>query len=122
MGGIDASELWSIYRSCDVYVSSSLLEGFGLTLLEAMFVGKPIVTTRSGGTTEILTDCENGITVPTHDPKSLADALCSIIENPKWAEKVGEHNRSYVKSRFSWELAARSTVKVYEHAMQQTEQ
>jgi len=104
--------LRKIYCLPQVFVMPSLLEGFGLTLLEAMAAGKPVVALKVGGIPEIVKDGINGKLVD-GDPVELASALKFFIENPRMARKIGERNRRYVAKNFGWEKTARKTLDVY---------
>lgn len=112
MGWVDDVTLRKLYSLCDIFVLPSLLEGFGLTLLEAMAMGKPVVTTKVGGIPEFVRDPENGILVTPNDIKELTDALKFFIENHNLAKEIGKYNKSYVKN-FSWTKTAKATEQVY---------
>lgn len=70
------------YRRMDVFVLSSVYEGFGIVLLEAMASGVPIVATNVDGIKEVVTNMNSGILVPPKNPEAIADAVVKIIENP----------------------------------------
>jgi len=108
--------LRKIYGLSQVFVMPSLLEGFGLTLLEAMATGKPIVALKVGGIPEIVKNGINGKLVD-GDPSELASALKFFIENPRMARKIGERNRRYVAKNFGWEKTARKTLNVYREVL-----
>ena len=75
LGSVSNSDLACLYRKCDVFVLPSRFEGFGLTLLEAMSFGKPVVATNVGGIPEVVEDGRSGLLV---DPDS--DAIASGVE------------------------------------------
>ncbi len=80
-GFVDEITLKKCYALCDAYVCPSRLEGFGLTLLDALAAGKPIVATRVGAIPEIIIDKANGVLVGVEDTNSMSDAICKYIEN-----------------------------------------
>lgn len=80
----------------DVMVQPSLYEGFGLAIVEAMAMGKPIVATNVGGIREILRDGETGYLVPPKDPSTLADRVLTLIRDKQRAMQMG--NRAKVDS------------------------
>jgi glycosyltransferase involved in cell wall biosynthesis len=78
------------YIRMDVFVLPSVLEGFGLVLLEAMAAGVPVVATNVDGIKEVVIDGESGILVLPKNPEAIADAVMSIIENPRLAKGLVE--------------------------------
>ncbi|MBX5326792.1 MAG: glycosyltransferase family 4 protein [Candidatus Bathyarchaeia archaeon] len=113
-GKVDNNTLKRLYNICDVFVLPSLLEGFGLTILEAMAAGKPVVATNVGGIPEIMKNNVHGKLVEPKNPRQLSTAIRFFLENPKTSRKIGEHNRKYVKERFSWAKTAKETTLLYE--------
>jgi glycosyltransferase involved in cell wall biosynthesis len=66
----------------DLFIAPSVSETFGITLLEAMKFGKPVIATDTGGHGEILSDGHNGVLVPTRDATALADAIARQLADP----------------------------------------
>jgi glycosyltransferase involved in cell wall biosynthesis len=87
----------------DVYVSSSTTEGFSLSTVEALWLTRPVVATRSGGPEEIVRDGETGRLVPVGDPEALSRALIEVWEYRARARSRAEHGRGDVLARFSQE-------------------
>jgi len=116
-GYIKDYQLRKIFKVCDIFVSPSVLEGFGLTLLEAMAAGKPVIATKVGGVVEVVKDPENGKLVASGDVEGLTNALMFFIENRELTEEIGEHNKRYAASMFSWEKTAKKTEQVYRDAI-----
>lgn len=112
IGSVDFKTLRMLYNVCDIFVLPSLLEGFGLTVLEAMAAGKPIVASNTGGIPEIVKNNVNGILVDPRNHSQLAKALSEYLENPELAEEVGRRNKEVTKN-FSWTQTAKLTEKVY---------
>jgi glycosyltransferase involved in cell wall biosynthesis len=112
-GFVDSTTLKKIYALCTLYVCSSRLEGFGLTITEAMAAGKPIVATNVGGIPEVVKDKRNGLLVEVNDKEKFAEAMDYFLENQDIASKVGNYNKKYVNERFSWAKNARETEKIY---------
>lgn len=102
-----------IYASCDVWLSTSTLEGFGLTLLEAMACGTPCVSTMSGGPQDIITEGENGFLVPVGDEDLLVDRCMKILANfsdAEW-ESFSFHSKNRANS-YTWEDSCRDFERV----------
>ncbi len=108
----DVSEL---LKTAGFFVSSSKTEGISLTLLEAMAVGLPIVTTRVGGNPEIVVEGETGKLVPSQNPDALAKAICQMLdERPLWPT-YADAARARVEQNFN----ARTMVMNYERLYQE---
>jgi len=118
-GHLDETKLKHLYTACTVFVLPSLLEGFGLTLLEAMASAKPVVATNVGGIPEIIKNDIHGKLVEPKYPEQLCEALSFYIENPETAKKTGEQNRKYVTETFSWTKTAKETELLYKSLIQQ---
>lgn len=78
------------YRIFDLYVLPSSREGFGVTIIEAMATGTPVVACRVRGPREIVSDGYNGILVLDRDPEQLSDALLFLLETPEAARSYAE--------------------------------
>lgn len=85
----------------DIFVLPSVLEGFGIVLLEAMALGKPVVATTVGGIPEVVEDYVTGLLVPPKDPEALAQKILYLLENPRIREKLGAAGWARVQERFS---------------------
>ncbi len=82
----------------DVFVLSSVHEGFGIVLQEAMQVGLPIVSTNVGGQVDIVKDGENGFLVDIENEKALADAVKKILSDNELSDKFSKKNLEDVKN------------------------
>ena len=102
------------YLNCsDLYVLSSIHEGFGIVLLEAMFCGLAIVATNEGGQTDIITEGLNGTLVPPADENALAGAISKILEHPETIEEIGRRNKKTVK-QYSISAVAERYMDIFE--------
>lgn len=91
-----------IYNTSSIYLAPSLQEGWGLPVGEAMICGNAIVCTDTLGFQEMVTDGHEGLIVPTHDSRALADAMIRLIENPELRLRMA-HASVQTISRFNWE-------------------
>src|SRR6185437_16180268 len=82
---------------CRVYVLPSYREGTPRTVLEAMAMGRPIITSDAPGCRETVRHGWNGYLVPTRDSPALASAMESFISAPHLAEEMGANSRSLVE-------------------------
>jgi glycosyltransferase involved in cell wall biosynthesis len=80
LGALSRNQVMDEVENADVFVLSSEFETFGVVLIEAMALGKPVISTRSGGPEDIVEDY-NGILVPINDEKALGDAMRYMIDN-----------------------------------------
>lgn len=81
-----------IVGRADIAVAPSTRpEPFGMALVEAMALGRPVVASAAGGPAEVVTDGLDGLLVPPRDPVALADALQRLIESPEFARALGTH-------------------------------
>jgi len=85
----------------DIFLLTSHTEGTSMTLLEAMSLDIPAITTAVGGNPEIVKNGETGILVPTDSPKELATAINTLLENESIRFSMGEASKRRFDSRFS---------------------
>jgi glycosyltransferase involved in cell wall biosynthesis len=85
----------------DLYVHPALMEGFGIAVLEAMAMRKPVVATTAGGLPEVAQDGDTGILVPPGDPDALARAVLLLLQDPTRCRKLGEAGRDRVAALFT---------------------
>ena len=82
-----------LLSAADIYVSSSVYESFGLSVLEALASGLPIVCTNVGGLPEIVENGVNGILVPPRNPDALSEAVLSLVSNELMCRRMRENNK-----------------------------
>jgi glycosyltransferase involved in cell wall biosynthesis len=88
------------HRLCDVYVHPSSREGFGVSIIEAMASGTPVVASRVRGPREIIDDGLDGILVRDRDEEELAAAVAFLLETPEAARSYTERALEKVKRDF----------------------
>ena len=103
----------SLMAAADLFVLPSLAEPFGLVLLEAMALGRPVVATRAGGPLEIVVEGETGFLVPPSSPQALADAVGRLIADPAAGRRLGENGMVRFRQSFTAERMAEATLAVY---------
>lgn len=99
-------EMPEIYQSCDIYVQPSLVEPFGIALLEAMSCGKPIVASSVGGMRDTVSHLTNGILVPPGNSERLAEAIRTLVIDPELRRKMGEASEKRARETFNWRKIA----------------
>jgi mannosyltransferase len=108
---IEEVPLW--YQRISVYVFASRVEGFGLTILEAMAAGDAVVATRAGAAEMIIADGEDGVLAPVDDVEGLIAALEPLMREPERMAAMGERARGRVVSAFSRDREADEISAVY---------
>jgi glycosyltransferase involved in cell wall biosynthesis len=106
-------DVLSVLKAFDIFVMSSVTEGLGTSLLDAMACGKPIVATTAGGIPEVVQDGTTGLLVPPRDPQAMADAIVTLLENEPLRRQMGEAGLARVSARFSAERMVLDTLDVY---------
>jgi glycosyltransferase involved in cell wall biosynthesis len=106
----DAEHLAALYSEAAALVHPSLHEGFGLTPLEAMNTGTPVIAARSPGVTEV---CGEAVLyADPRDPRDLAARMTEVARTPALRADLGERGRRRA-AEFSWARSARSHVEAY---------
>jgi len=103
---------------CDVIVHTSLYEGMGRVLAEALAMGKPLVATAVDGVPEIVKDGERGLLVQPDDPSALARTIVEMLNDPSRAQTIGQAGREWVLSRFSVETMIRQIDRLYQELLE----
>ena len=96
----ETSDVRPYYEQCSVYVLPSYREGTPRTVLEAMAMGRPILTTDTNGCRETVSEGRNGYLVPVGDAKALADAMKKFLQEPDTLKTMGEESLQYCKEKF----------------------
>lgn len=85
---------------CSVYVLPSYREGTPRTVLEAMAMGRAVITTDAPGCRETVVDGDNGFLVPVKDVNALADAMIKMVATPGLAASIGERSRQIAEEKY----------------------
>ena len=110
LGLLDRTEALKTVVDADAFVSASLFETFGVALVEALMLGKPVIATRCGGPESIVTS-DNGILVPPGDVDALAKSMMSLKRNYHHFDPT--RIREDCINRFSEETVTRRLTEVY---------
>ena len=84
-----------------VVLSSSTTEGCSNSIMEAMYMGKPVVATNVGGNPELVADGQTGFLVPPQNPNEMAKAILTLLDDSNLALQMGLHARQQANQRFS---------------------
>ncbi len=113
-GRIPTEDLVRHYNEAKLLVTSSVHEGFGLPLAEAMSCGTPTVATEIGAYKEIVEHGKSGWLVPPSDPRALADAIRMMWNDASLRGRLSEGGRQRILDKFNWRKAAEETLAVYQ--------
>ncbi len=102
------------YSAADVTVTTPWYEPFGLTPLEAMACGRPVIGSAVGGITFTIKDGETGLLVPPRDPRALAASLQCLLAQPQLLRRMGVAARKRIEREFSWSIVAMRTGALYD--------
>jgi glycosyltransferase involved in cell wall biosynthesis len=106
-----------VMNSIDVLALTSIWEGFGLVLIEAMAAGKPVIASRISAIPEIVADGETGVLVPARQPGAVAEAI-KLLEDPDVRQEYGKAARDRVKKAFTIDRMVKQTSLIYEESLQ----
>ena len=107
------SELPRYYKTADIFCSPATgRESFGIVLLEAMAVGKPIVASNIEGYASVVTHGEDGLLVPPKDSRALAQALVSLMKAKTLRQKMGDRGRRTARE-YEWGHIAQRVIDYY---------
>jgi len=98
----------------DVFVMPSLMEGLGLSVMEAQACGIPVVASRVGGLVDLIDDGISGFLVPCNDPTSLANRIIEVLRNPVKSRIMAQQARLKIEEYFSSIKMLKATLRVYE--------
>ena len=110
----DAERLAQLHAAAAALVHPALHEGFGLTLLEALGQGTPVIAARAPGVVEICADA--AVMIDPRDPDAVADALTQLAQDGELRRDLAERGRRRAAA-FSWRRAAQAHLTAYEAAV-----
>ncbi len=106
-------DVLSLTKSATLFVMSSVTEGLGSTVLDAMAMGHAVVGTRAGGIPEAVDDGVTGLLVPPGDADALAEALIALLGDPVRRRRMGDAGRARVRAEFGVDRLVDGTLGVY---------
>lgn len=112
-GFLRGEELNRIYRAADVYVMPSVSEPFGITVLEALNNGTPVLVSKQSGVSEVLTHV---LKVDFWDVDEMTNKIISVLNYRSLKECLGAHGKKEVK-KLSWDRSARQCIDVYRQCL-----
>ncbi len=107
LGQINHSEMPKYLKVSDVFIRPSLSEGFGISFIEAMVAGLPVVATPVGGITDFLTDNETGVFCEVRNPTSISQKINLLFENKDLRERLIKNGAKMASERYDWGLVSK---------------
>jgi glycosyltransferase involved in cell wall biosynthesis len=114
VGSRKRAESRSYYAAADVFVSTPWYEPFGITPVEAMACGTPVVGSVVGGIKATVRDGETGYLVPPKDPDALADRLAKLFADPALRSAMGHNALLRARAHYTWAKVADHVARVYD--------
>ncbi|MCC6492072.1 MAG: glycosyltransferase [Pirellulales bacterium] len=112
-GRADRSRLKYYYSAANVFVTTPWYEPFGITPLEAMACGTPVIGSNVGGVKYSVLHNHSGLLVPPHDPKALGEAIARLLTQPDVCRQFGQQAHQRVQSMFTWQRVTEMIVEAY---------
>lgn len=113
-GLIPNSDVPKALEEMDIFCASSIQESFGVSLVEAMAMGLPVVATDVSGFREVVDHEKTGIIVENKNPEKIANALEKLIFNRELRREFGENGRNRVEELYNWENNVTKMLGIYE--------
>jgi glycosyltransferase involved in cell wall biosynthesis len=111
------SDVGAFYKLADLFVMSSVQEGLGTAVLDALAEGKAVVATDCGGIPEIIHDSETGRLVEPANPEALADGIVDMLTRVEAAKAMAIEGRAMVQNCFSIEAMVDNNIEVYKKVL-----
>lgn len=111
------NDVATIVSAADLFVLPSVAEPFGLVILEAMSLGKPVIATAAGGPLEIVVQGQTGLLVPPANPVALADAIGQLATDAELRRRMGLAGQQRFAARYTAGRMAAETAAVYRQVL-----
>lgn len=115
-GHVRHDQVVDYYRNADVYISPSFYESLGMSTIEAMASGVPVIATPVGGVPEVVEDGKTGIMVPSGDSGALAVAILRLLADEELRLSLAKAARSRAIKLFSWDCICENLMLLYKKA------
>jgi glycosyltransferase involved in cell wall biosynthesis len=117
VGRKDRNVLKYYYSAADVFVTTPWYEPFGITPLESMACGTPVIGADVGGIKYSVKNKDTGYLIPSKNPQALADKISHLLHNPQLVKKMQANALRRVHHLFTWAKVAESVAGVYEEVL-----
>jgi L-malate glycosyltransferase len=107
-------DILAIHKALDIFVMSSVTEGLGTSVLDAMACGKPVIGTTAGGIPEVVSEGQTGLLVPPRDHHAMAEAITRLLKDDTLRARMGAAGLALANAKFSAERMVTDTLRVYD--------
>lgn len=107
-------DVLSLLKGLDIFVMSSVTEGLGTSILDAMAASRPVVGTTAGGIPEAVEHGVTGLVVPPQHPTEMADAILSLLKDPDLRARMGAAGLARARNHFTADRMVDETLAAYE--------
>ncbi len=114
VGYVPDELLVPFYQQAELFVLPSIFEPFGMTTIEAMACGKPVVASKFGGIRNVISSGENGLLIDPSHLNEFADAMIRLLNDQQLAENMGKKGNKIIHRHFGWEAIAEKHIAFYE--------
>lgn len=119
-GLVPYKEISKYYAQADVYISPSLYESFGMSVIEAMAAGLPVIATRAGAVPDFVKHRHNGLLVDVGDPTAIAEAFENLVADANLRTSIARIGRAEASQQYSWQRICSALVQHYRNVISDT--
>jgi phosphatidylinositol alpha-1,6-mannosyltransferase len=112
-GAVPEEELPAHYGLADVYVHTGREESFGLSVIEALTLGLPVVSVNEGGPCDTVSDGVSGFLVEA-SPEALGRSIAGVWADPEHARNMGQAGARFIREHYNWQRGAHTLVRILE--------
>lgn len=105
-GRLSNASVAKLLSTAHLMIRPSRWEGFGVSFIEAMAVGVPVIATPVGGITDFISNRQTGLLVPPDKPKALAQAILELAKHPDLAHKLSQNAHKLIAQQYTWDTIA----------------
>lgn len=113
-GLVDHRDVPEYYAKADIYINPSFYESFGMSIIEAMAMGLPVVATRVGAVPDLISNGSNGLLVDAANSSAIADAIGLLFNNPSLRNSISHAAHNMVYANYSCEMICSALMRIYE--------
>ena len=111
-------DVGAFYNMADLFVMSSVQEGLGTAVLDALALGKPVVATKAGGIPEVIKDGKTGRLVEAANPQALAQGIIEMLAHKDQSQAMAQRGQAVVKEQFSIDAMVENNLAVYRQLLE----
>jgi D-inositol-3-phosphate glycosyltransferase len=120
LGTVNDSALNKWYNKISVVIIPSVFEGFGLTAIEAMACGTPVIATDGDALRDVIEDGVNGLLVQYNDVESLRDKIVYLLKNKAEQSKFSLNGKKKVRTVYNWSNISQDILRIYEYVLRES--